>query len=253
MTTSSARSLEGKVSAISGRTFGRLAIASVVYYVLAVLAMHLVQPELDPLAVPMSVYVLGAYGSVMTTTFFVLCAGILGVGFGLIQTLPRTGAIKVAFSVTLIASAGFLIAGIFPTDWPPPMRSTSSQLHVLGGLLAFPSMIKRDVPVFAEIPKRWVLEKGIGNSVNTLRLRFRRVYHGYLLRRGTVWLYWPSAAPILGSPLRLDDPGWTSFESRPARHVRMRKSITFFARVVVRRRRSSPNNGHTAAQRARGG
>ena len=141
MTTSSARSLEGKVSAISGRTLGRLAIASVVYYVLAVLAMHLVQPELDPLAVPMSVYVLGAYGSVMTTTFFVLCAGILGVGFGLIQTLPRTGAIKVAFWVTLIASAGFLIAGIFPTDWPPPMRSTSSQLHVLGGLLAFPSMI----------------------------------------------------------------------------------------------------------------
>lgn len=128
------------MSVVSGRTLGLLTIASVVYYVLAVLAMHLLQPELDPFAVPMSVYVLGAYGPVMTTTFFVLCAGLLGIGFGLIQTLPRTRVIKVAFAVILISSAGFLIAGIFPADWPPPMRSSSSRLHSLGGMLAFPAI-----------------------------------------------------------------------------------------------------------------
>ena len=128
------------MSVTSGRTFGLLAIASVAYYVLAVLAMHFLQPELDPLTVPMSVYVLGAYGFLMTTTFFVLCAGLLGVGFGLIRTLPRTRLTTVAVALTVIASVGFLIAGIFPTDWPPPMRSTSSQLHGLGGLLAFPAV-----------------------------------------------------------------------------------------------------------------
>ena len=123
----------------SGRTLGLLVIASVVYCFLVVLAMHLLQPELDPRHVLMSAYVFAAYGFPMTTTFFVLC-GLLGVGFGLFQTLPRTRLTKVAVAVTVIASADLLIAGVFPTDWPPPMRSRSSQLHGLGGLLAFPAM-----------------------------------------------------------------------------------------------------------------
>jgi dienelactone hydrolase len=88
----------------------------------------------------MSAYVVGPYGFLMTSTFFVLCAGLLAVGFGLMQTLPRTGLTNVALALTLIASAGFFIAGIFPTDWPPPMRTRSSQLHGLGGMLAFPAV-----------------------------------------------------------------------------------------------------------------
>ena len=80
--------------------------------------MHLPQPELDPLMIPMSVYVFGAYGPVMTTTFFVLCAALLGVGFGLIQTLPRTRLIKIAFALTLVGAAGVFIAGILPNDSP---------------------------------------------------------------------------------------------------------------------------------------
>ena len=80
--------------------------------------MHLPQPELDPLMIPMSVYVFGAYGPVMTTTFFVLCAGLLGVGFGLSQTLPRTRLIKIAFALTLVGAAGVFIAGILPNDSP---------------------------------------------------------------------------------------------------------------------------------------
>ena len=129
------------VSQIPGRPFGLLAVASVVYYVLIVLAMHVLQPELDPRHIPMSVYVLGPYGFLMTTTFFALAAGLLGVSIGLSQTLPRTRLTKVAVAVTVIACAGFLIAGIFQTDWPPPMRSTSSQLHGLGGLVAFPAVV----------------------------------------------------------------------------------------------------------------
>jgi Protein of unknown function (DUF998) len=140
------------VSVIAGRTLGLLAIASVVYYVLAVLAMHLLQPELDPLAVPMSEYVLGAYGPVMTTTFFVLCAGLLAVGFGLIQTLPRTRVTKVAFSVTLIASAGLLIAGIFPTG-----ASTVPEFIKPTARSGWHARVSRNdhraVPVFAEVPK----------------------------------------------------------------------------------------------------
>lgn len=127
------------MSVTSGRPLGLVLIASVVYQILVILAMHLLQPELDPLHVPMSTYVLGAYGSLVTTTYFTACAGHLALVFGLVHTLPRTHLTRVAVVLTVIAVAGTLMAGIFPTDWPPPMRSRSGQLHELGGLLAFPA------------------------------------------------------------------------------------------------------------------
>lgn len=128
------------MSMVSSRTLGLMVIASVVYYVLAVLALHVVQPQVSPLRVPMSAYVLGAYGSVMTSTYFVLCVGLLGVGFGLMKALPRTRLMKIAFAAALIACAGVFVAGIFPLDWPPPPRTSSGRLHALGGMLAFYAM-----------------------------------------------------------------------------------------------------------------
>lgn len=101
---------------VSSRNLGLLAIATVVYYFFVVFALHLMQPEVSPLRVPMSAYVLGAYGTLMTTTYFVHSAGLLGLGYGLIKTLPRTRLIKIAFIVTLIACAGVFVAGIFPIE-----------------------------------------------------------------------------------------------------------------------------------------
>ncbi len=128
------------MSMVSSRTLGLMVITSAVYYVLAVFAMHLLQPELSPLRVPMSAYVLGNYGPLMTTTYFVHCAGLLALGSGLIKTLPRTRLIKLAFVVALIAGSGIFIAGIFPIELSSPPRTTSGRLHALGGMLAFSAM-----------------------------------------------------------------------------------------------------------------
>jgi hypothetical protein len=125
---------------VSSRTLGVSVIASVGYSILTLFAMHLLQPELSPLRVPMSAYVLGAYGTLITISFFVNCAGWLAVSYGLVTRLPRTRLTKVAFGVSLIASAGFLVAGIFPMDYPPPIRTSSGRLHALGGILTFPAM-----------------------------------------------------------------------------------------------------------------
>ncbi len=125
---------------VSRRTAGLIVIASVGYSVLVLIAMHLLQAELSPLRVPMSAYVLGAYGPLMTLNYFVLCAGWLAVSCGLVTTLRLTRLTKVAFAVSLIASAGFLIAGTFPMDYPPPLRTSSGRLHALGGILTFPAM-----------------------------------------------------------------------------------------------------------------
>jgi hypothetical membrane protein len=76
----------------------------------------------------------------MTTTYLALCTALLGASYGLVKDLPRSRPAKVAFVITLIADTGILIAGIFPMDFPPPPRTSSGRLHMLGGLLTFPQM-----------------------------------------------------------------------------------------------------------------
>jgi hypothetical membrane protein len=88
----------------------------------------------------MSAYVLGAYGDWMTTTYFVWSAVLLAVGHGLVRTLSRTRLTRAALSMFLIAAAAVFLAGLFPMDFPPPIRTLSGRLHAAGGLLAFPAM-----------------------------------------------------------------------------------------------------------------
>ena len=125
---------------ISSRTLGLLVIVVVLYWTSVALAMHILEPEFNPIRVPMSAYVLGAYGAWMTTTYFAWCAALLGVCVGLARTLPRSRLTGFAFSLFLIASAAVILAGLFPMDFPPPVRTLSGRLHIIGGSLAFPSM-----------------------------------------------------------------------------------------------------------------
>jgi hypothetical protein len=124
---------------VSNRTLGLLVIASEVYRILVVIAMHFLQPEVSPLRVPISAYVFGAYGTLMTISYFVSCAAWLGLTYGLVSTLPLTRLTRIASVVALFAVAGSLIAGIFPMDFPPPPRTTAGRLHLMGGILTFPA------------------------------------------------------------------------------------------------------------------
>src|SRR5262245_758747 len=125
---------------ISTPTLGKVVVASVLYQILVLSAMHFLEPEFSPIRVPMSAYVAGAYGSLMTTIYFVLAAGLLAVACALVTTLPRTRRTSMAFAVLVVAAMACLLAGIFPMDFPPPLRTTSGRLHALGGAVAFPGM-----------------------------------------------------------------------------------------------------------------
>ncbi len=124
---------------VSTRTLGQITIASAGYNMLVTFALHFLQPEFNPLKAPMSAYVLGGYGALVTTIYFVNCAGLLAVSYGLVTTLPLTRLTRIAFALALIACAGILVAASFPMDYPPPPKTTSGRLHALGGALTFPS------------------------------------------------------------------------------------------------------------------
>ena len=125
---------------VTNRAMGLFVIGAVLYQSVVLLLMHVLQPEFSMIRAPMSAYVLGAYGPWVTTTYFVFCAALIGVGHGLARTLPRTPLTRIAFSFFLISAAGVFLAGLFPMDFPGPPLTTSGRLHAAGGLLAFPTM-----------------------------------------------------------------------------------------------------------------
>src|SRR5712691_10951251 len=122
------------------RTLGLIVIGAVLYWVAVIVMMHLLEPEFSPMKVPMSAYVLGAYGGWMTTSFFALSAALLAAGYGLLTTLPRNVLTWTAFLLFVIAALWVLVAGIFPMNSPAAPRAASGRWHALAGLFAFPAM-----------------------------------------------------------------------------------------------------------------
>ena len=81
---------------------------------------------------------LGAYGSWMTTSYFALGAALLSARLGLAARVRPSAVTRLACQAFVIASAGTLLAGLFPMDFPGPIRTTSGRLHALGGAVTFP-------------------------------------------------------------------------------------------------------------------
>jgi len=125
---------------VNNRTFGLIVIGCVLYLAAVVLTMHVMEPEFDPIRAPMSAYVLGAYGTWMSTTYAAWSFALLGTGLALLRALARTRITRTAFFLFLMGAAGAILAGLFPMDFPPPLRTLSGHLHAIGGGFSIPSM-----------------------------------------------------------------------------------------------------------------
>ena len=119
---------------------GLIIIGAVLYWLAVIVMMHFLEPEFNPIKVPMSAYLLGAYGGWMTTSFFALSAALLAAGYGLLTTLPRNILTWAAFLLFVIAAIWVLVAGIFPMNSPAAPRASSGRWHALAGIFAFPAM-----------------------------------------------------------------------------------------------------------------
>jgi hypothetical protein len=122
---------------LSSRATGVIVVVATVYWWAVFLSMHIVEPEFSPIEAPGSAYVLGQYGAWMTTTFFVLAAALLSSRRGLTTNLAVTVLTRLGGLAFLIATAGVVLAGIFPMDFPPPPRTLPGRLHALAGVVTF--------------------------------------------------------------------------------------------------------------------
>jgi hypothetical membrane protein len=100
------------------------------YYVIVLVALHFLEPEFDPRSRFVSEYVWGAYGWLMTTTFFVLGLAILSVAVGL-RVVHRSRNARIGFGLLVVGALFICLAGVFK-GFP---------LHLAASAVGLPSVV----------------------------------------------------------------------------------------------------------------
>jgi hypothetical membrane protein len=109
----------------------RIVFVCAAYFVMVVSALHVLEPEFDPRYRFMSEYVWGAYGWLMTTTFFVLGLGAFTVAAGLRRVHQSSWSARLGFGVLAVGALFVCLAGVFKDFFP----------HFLASAVAIPSII----------------------------------------------------------------------------------------------------------------
>jgi hypothetical protein len=97
------------------RALARTSIALSLVGVVAVVALHVLRPELGPTSHRLSEYALGRYGGLMTAAFVCVGAGLLTLA-GAIIAADRPWRCRVVAVAVGLAGVGMVVSGLFRTD-----------------------------------------------------------------------------------------------------------------------------------------
>ena len=114
----------------SAVTLRRIVLGCVGYYVIAGIALHILEPEYDPRFFPMSHYAWGSYGWIMTTTFFALGLALIAVAVGLSRAIPSSRGARIGAAWLAVGASFVCLAGVF-RGFP---------LHDVASAIALPSV-----------------------------------------------------------------------------------------------------------------
>jgi hypothetical protein len=127
---------------LTSARYGTIGLLGVGVFVVAIVALHVLQPELSVVDEYMSVYALGAYGWLLQIGAIALGLAIIVVALGLRRTLAAGRRATAAWLALVIAGLGFVAAGVFVTD---PTGTTdytlSGAIHDLAGFLSLLSLV----------------------------------------------------------------------------------------------------------------
>jgi hypothetical membrane protein len=156
---------------------GRVAVAGVAVFIVAVLALHLLQPGLDPRKEAVSYYVHGPFGWLLTIGLIALGIGSLCLVFALAQTLDGRWSGTGRWLVG-VWGVGVLLGGVFRADppgrWSEP-ASLPGLIHGNAAMVAFLALplaafclataFRQDEQWRREAPVLWGLAVAAGTSL----------------------------------------------------------------------------------------
>lgn len=112
---------------------------SVIYYVSAIALLHVLRTDYDPGYRYLSEYVVGPYGALMTSTFFVLSIGSLALSVGLWRSVSSRLRFLPGLLLWLTWACAVFAAGIYPGDLQGSPQTRIGNIHDQMGMIAFPS------------------------------------------------------------------------------------------------------------------
>ena len=116
-----------------GRIWASTSIILTVVFVVVVLAMHLLEPEVDPFVSGISFYALGTYGVLIGLGL----ASVGVAGIALAAALWRatvSPAVRVGLALLVAWGLSSIAAGLFPLDAPGTSPTLSGTIHGVAGL-----------------------------------------------------------------------------------------------------------------------
>lgn len=114
-----------------------LARAGIAYFALAIVALHFLRPETDPIARTTSEYAVGPYGYVMSTAFFAMSTAMLGLVMALRRRAPAEVRSRWGLALLTWWGVAVLVAMVFPIDVDGAARTTAGTIHRINGPIGF--------------------------------------------------------------------------------------------------------------------
>lgn len=121
----------GTITTRTATIFRRIVLICAAYYMIVGIALHVLSPEYDARFNVMSDYAWGAYGWLMTTTFFVLGLAVLTVAFGLRNIHQSSWSARAGCGLLVVGALFVCLAGVF-RGFP---------LHDVGSGVGIPSLV----------------------------------------------------------------------------------------------------------------
>lgn len=122
---------------VAVRRATRIAAASLGLFVLAGCALHLLRPDLDPVASQMSLYLIGAWGPLLQIAYVALGVGMVALGWGLRAAHVQLARSSAALLLFALAGTSLSITAYAWMDLPGVDRSMEGLIHGVSAQGAF--------------------------------------------------------------------------------------------------------------------
>lgn len=114
-----------------------LARAGIAYFALAIVALHFLRPETDPIARTTSEYAVGPYGYVMGTAFLAMALAMLGLVMALRHRAPAEVRSRWGLALLTWWGVAVIVAMVFPIDVQGTAPTTAGTIHRINGPIGF--------------------------------------------------------------------------------------------------------------------